>query len=112
MSLQHLITEPVEFNDWANRRYVDWLAPQSDTVLASEIPSSCPSIVVTLKHIWEAEEYWYGVVAEKDDFARVWEIDNPTRAMICEGLRTNSQKLAEFVGVRVLTKPDVSRRSR
>ncbi|MBK7708105.1 MAG: DinB family protein [Acidobacteria bacterium] len=110
MSLQHLITELVEFNCWANGLYLDWLAPQPDEVLAREIQSSCPSIIKTLKHIWEAQEYWYGVVAETEDFVRVWEIEDPTRAMICVGLGSNSQKLAEFV--KTVSDDDLSKRLR
>lgn len=98
MSLQHLIRELVEFNDWANCRILDWLTPQPDRVLTKEIPSSCSSILQTLKHIWEAQEYWYGVIAETEDFVRVWEIDHPTRAIICDGLRSNSRQLSEVVG--------------
>lgn len=97
MSLQKLISDLAEFNAWANRRYSEWLAPYPDDVLAREIPSSCPSIIRTLKHIWEAQEYWYGAVAETDDFVRVWEIEDPTRKIILDGLRSNGRKLAEFV---------------
>ncbi len=110
MSLQHLITELAEFNEWANRRYLDWLAPLPDEVLGREVPSSCPSIIKTLKHIWEAQEYWYGAVAETDDFVRVWEIDVVTREMIFEGLGSNSRKLADFVTT--MTDDDLSIRLR
>ncbi len=97
MSLQKLIIDLVEFNEWANRRYLEWLSPQPDEVLGREIPSSCPSILQTLKHIWEAQEYWYGVVADSEDFVRVWEIESPTRQMIFDGLSSNSRKLADCV---------------
>lgn len=110
MSLQNLVSELAEFNAWANQRYLKWLAPLADEMLDREIPSSCPSIIKTLKHIWEAQEYWYGAVAETADFVKVWEIANPTRQMIFEGLGSNSRKLADFVPT--MTDDDLSMRLR
>lgn len=110
MGLQHLIHELVDFNDWANRRYLDWLAPQPDELLARGTPSSYPSIVKTLGHIWEAQEYWYGAVAESEDFVKVWEIEDPTRPMICEGLLSSSDKLLKTV--RSMSDDDLSKRLR
>lgn len=110
MSLQKLVSELAEFNAWANQLYLEWLAAQPDEVLSREIPSSCPSIIKTLKHIWEAQEYWCGAIAETEDFVRVWEIDVPTRKMIFEGLGSNSRKLAEFVTT--MSDEDLSKRLR
>ena len=97
MSLKDLVTSNVEFNEWANQRYLEWLSTKPDEVLFQEIPSSCPSIFKTLKHIWEAQEFWWGVVAETDDVVRVWELDDITKEQLFTGLEANSRNLTQYV---------------
>lgn len=97
MSLKKLVKSNVDYNEWANQLYLEWLSTKSDESLFQEIPSSCPSIIKTLKHIWEAQEFWWGIVAETDDFIKVREIDNLNKDWIFEGLRKNSKNLTEYV---------------
>jgi len=107
MSLKQLVTSNVDFNEWANQLYLEWLSTKSDEALFQEIPSSCSSIIKTLKHIWEAQEFWYGIIAETDDFVKVRETDDLNKDRIFEGLRKNSKNLTEYV--RKLSEIDLSK---
>lgn len=107
MSLKRLVISHVEFNEWANGRYLEWLSGKADEVLFQEIPSSCPSIFKTLKHIWEAQEFWWGVVAETDDVIKVWELEDLTKDRLFSGLEKNSQNLTEYI--KALSEADLSK---
>lgn len=97
MGFKELAANNVEFNEWANRRFLAWLSIKADEVLFQEVPSSYPSIFKTLKHIWEAQEFWWGVVAETDDLVKVWELEGLTKDQVFAGLEANSQKLTRYV---------------
>lgn len=87
----------VEHNSWANSTIIEWLSAKDADILTREAASSCPTILATLKHIWEAQEYWTGVVGETSDFTRVWEMEDPSEDVIFQGLSANSKRLAEIV---------------
>lgn len=108
MSLKRFVTSDVEFIEWANRRYLEWLAGKAYEVLFQEMPSSCPSIFKTLKHIWEAQEFWWGVVAETDDVVKVWELEDLTKDRLFSGLEVNSHNLTQYV--KSLSEDDLSKR--
>jgi uncharacterized damage-inducible protein DinB len=98
MDLRNLVLNKISYNAWANGVFVELLSTQPDEILNREMTSSCPTILATFKHIWEAQEYWTGIVGEIDDFVRVWEMENPSKNEIFEGLVANSNRLTEIVG--------------
>ncbi|MGE8376906.1 MAG: DinB family protein, partial [Sphingobacterium sp.] len=56
MSLKTLITKSVQYNNWVVNKYVDWLSTKPDEQLNQEVPSSFPTILKTLNHIWQTQE--------------------------------------------------------
>lgn len=64
MSLQKLMKNSADYNAWTNQQFVSWLSVKPEELLNEEIPSSFSSILKTLNHIIETEEYWYSVIAE------------------------------------------------
>ena len=61
MSLHKLMTNYADYNSWVNQKYVDWLSTKPDELLHKETPSSFPSIIRTLNHIWSTQEFWWGI---------------------------------------------------
>ena len=48
------IRDLVEFDDWANTRLLDACADLTQAQLRQEIPSSFPSVLATLQHMFSA----------------------------------------------------------
>lgn len=96
MSLKKIMTNYANYNLWVNQQFVNWLSSKSNELLFQEVPSSYPSIMKTLNHIWETEEYWYSVIAETAPFEKKENVDLDTNE-IFEGLLQSSAKLAEYI---------------
>ncbi|MGJ1228100.1 DinB family protein [Sphingobacterium siyangense] len=95
MSLKTLITKSVEYNNWVVNKYINWLADKSDDQLNQEVPSSFPTILKTLNHILQTQEYWWSHIAESNDFD--FEKKRTTKEEIFEALRRNSVQLVDYV---------------
>ena len=65
MSLQKLIVNYAEFNLWANKTYAAWLKTKSDELLEKKVASSYPSIMLTVKHIWDTERFWLSILKDE-----------------------------------------------
>jgi uncharacterized damage-inducible protein DinB len=61
-----LIKNYVAYNLWANNRLVEWLKRKPASLLEKEIPSSFPSIRLTLTHIWQTEKFWLAVIQQQE----------------------------------------------
>lgn len=96
MSLKKIMTNYAAYNLWVNQQFVNWLSAKSDELLRQEVPSSYSSIIKTLNHIWETEEYWYSVIAETSPPERKENIDLDKNE-ICSGLISCSSKLSNFI---------------
>ena len=97
MTLDQLLKDYAYFNVWANRRLIEWLRSYPEEVLEQEIPSSFPSLKLTLLHIWSAESVW---------MERLQQVPNPTFIAvtfkgsleeICDGLLGNADIMAEYI---------------
>lgn len=97
MSIRNQVVRTVEHNSWANSTFIEWLSAKDEEIIHRETASSCPTILATLTHLWEAQEYWTSVVGETSDITRVWEMENPAKGMVFEGLAANSKRLVEIV---------------
>ncbi|MGF7027663.1 MULTISPECIES: DinB family protein [Sphingobacterium] len=95
MSLKTLITKSAEYNDWVVNKYINWLADKSDDQLNQEVPSSFPTILKTLNHILQTQEYWWSHISESNDFD--FEKKRTTKEEIFEALRRNSVQLVDYV---------------
>ncbi|HBI89981.1 MAG TPA: damage-inducible protein DinB, partial [Sphingobacterium sp.] len=95
MSLKTLITKSAEYNDWVVNKYINWLADKSDDQLNQEVPSSFPTILKTLNHILQTQEYWWSHISESNDFD--FEKKRTTKEEIFEALRRSSVQLVDYI---------------
>ncbi len=58
MAHKTLLKDYVAFNVWANTLMVNWLKAQPTALLSQEVPSSFPTIRLTLLHMLVVEESW------------------------------------------------------
>lgn len=56
--MENIIKDYTSFNLWANQELITWLGKQPSEWMDQEIPSSFPTIKLTLLHIWGAEDVW------------------------------------------------------
>ena len=96
MSLKKIMTNYAAYNLWVNQQFVNWLSTKSDELLNTEVASSYTSIMKTLNHIWETEEYWYSVIAETVPFDKKESIDL-NKNVLFEGLLNTSAKLSALI---------------
>ena len=87
------------FNFWANKRLVNWLKVQSEHLLQQEFPSSYPSILKTLNHIWGVEEFWFSIITETVDYKNRFDAADFISSEIFDGLLARSHILSETVKV-------------
>nr|WP_315026302.1 DinB family protein [uncultured Chryseobacterium sp.] len=97
MSLKTLTIKSVQYNNWVVNKYIDWLSTKSDEQLNQETISSFPTILKTLHHIWQSQEYWWSHIAENDEFD--FEKTNAvnTKEGIFNAIKNNSQRLVDYV---------------
>ncbi|WP_333626562.1 DinB family protein [Sphingobacterium siyangense] len=95
MSLKTLITKSAEYNDWVVNKYINWLADKSDDQLNQEVPSSFPTILKTLNHILQTQEYWWSHISESNDFD--FEKKRTTKEEIFEALKRSSVQLVDYI---------------
>lgn len=98
MSLKKIMTNYAHYNLWVNQQFVNWLSPKAEDLLVKEVASSYPSIVKTLLHIWETEEYWYSVIAETVPNEKKENVDLSIKE-IFEGLLQSSTRLAQHINL-------------
>lgn len=97
MNLKKLITHTVQYNNWVVNKYLDWLSTKSDEQLNKEVISSFPTILATLHHIWQTQEYWWSHIAENNDFNFTETSAKTTKNEIFLGIKNNSEKLVKYV---------------
>jgi uncharacterized damage-inducible protein DinB len=85
------------YNLFANQRIIDWLSPVEASLLNTEVPSSYPTILSTLNHIWAAQEFWWSIIAETKEFNHRFGVKNFDKTEIFQGLLDNSKKYAEYL---------------
>ena len=56
-----------DYNLWANTTLINWLRTKAPELLEKEVPSSFPTIKLTLVHIWQTQCYWLSVL-NKEEF--------------------------------------------
>ncbi|MDQ1855645.1 DinB family protein [Chryseobacterium sp. WLY505] len=97
MSLKTLVSKSAQYNNWVVNKYIDWLSTKSDEQLNQETISSFPTILKTLHHIWQTQEYWWSHISEKDDFDFVKTAETTSREDVFNAIKNNSQKLVDYV---------------
>ncbi|PKF74539.1 DinB family protein [Chryseobacterium sp. PMSZPI] len=97
MGLKTLVDKSVQYNNWVVNKYIDWLSTKSDEQLNQETISSFPTILKTLHHIWETQEYWWSYIAENNEFDFEKIATVTSKEDIFNAIKNNSQKLADYV---------------
>ncbi|MFP8893173.1 MULTISPECIES: DinB family protein [Chryseobacterium] len=97
MSLKTLVSKSAQYNNWVVNKYIDWLSTKSDEQLNQETISSFPTILKTLHHIWQTQEYWWSHISEKDDFDFVKTAETTSKEDVFNAIKNNSQKLVDYV---------------
>ncbi len=97
MSLKTLITKTVQYNNWVVHKYIDWLSTKSDEQLNQEVISSFPTILKTLHHIWQTQEYWWSYISENNDFDSAKTAAETTKEEVFRNIKRNSQQLVDYV---------------
>ena len=72
-SLIGLMKNYANYNLWANTILVNWLRTKAAEVVVQEVPSSFPSIKLTLAHMQATEEYWLCILNKS-----TWEMTKKT----------------------------------
>lgn len=97
MSLKKLMTNYASYNVWANQQHINWLSTKTDEQLQHEIPSSYPSIIKTLNHIWGVEEYWFSIITKTQDFTQRFGIEELHRDEVFKGMMNRSELILNKV---------------
>lgn len=97
MGLLKLARNYADYNFWATQKFTDWLKTKSNDLLHTEIPSSYPSIVKTVAHIWQTEEYWYRILSEKPTTHDKRKIEDLTTQQIMEGWPKSAKRLSDLI---------------
>lgn len=59
-TLATLLRNYASYNLWANTQLVHWLQTKPVERMEQEVPSSFPSLRLTLLHIWQIQGWWLG----------------------------------------------------
>ncbi|RYD97738.1 MAG: damage-inducible protein DinB [Sphingobacteriales bacterium] len=97
MSILKLMTNVANYNNWVTQQYLNWLAAKTDEALNAQVPSSFPSILLTLDHIWQTQEYWVDIITESKSFVFNPDRSGSTKETIFEGYAASSKRLADYV---------------
>lgn len=65
-AIAYLMKNYANYNLWANTTLVNWLKTKPATLLEQTVPSSFPSIKLTLLHIWQTERYWLSILKKEE----------------------------------------------
>lgn len=95
MSLQKLMHNYADYNLWANKTMVGWLVKKPFALLQREVPSSFPSVLKTVSHLWDTEKFWLGIL--QGSAKQPWQEFNGDEKEIMPGLLKQSEKLTLHV---------------
>ena len=97
MTLDTLLKDYVRFNLWANTQIVEWLKNQPLESMTREVPSSFPSLHLTLLHIWSAEKAWLERLQQAPAQAFLFQIFEGTTEDVFDGLLKISEQFNNYV---------------
>ncbi|MCL4637978.1 MULTISPECIES: DinB family protein [Olivibacter] len=95
VGLTNLIRNYVDYNLWTNITLVNWLKTKPKKLLEKEVISSFPSVLLTLKHMYKTQGYWFAIINEKYDFDPEKDLFTIDEVMSC--LVEQSAQIADYV---------------
>ncbi|MFT3795750.1 DinB family protein [Flavobacterium sp.] len=93
-TLVSLAKSYADYNAWANKKLVDFLQTKPTALLDTEVPSSFPTIRLTLIHILEVQDFWFGVMKGTHNEPKV-ELPGTVDGLLKIMIR-NSEQLANY----------------
>ncbi|MEZ4983410.1 MAG: DinB family protein, partial [Saprospiraceae bacterium] len=97
MSLKNLISDYAQYNAWANERLVNWLQSKSSDLYYQSVPSSYPSLILTLNHIFAVQEFWQSIIEEIPQFSQRFMEKEPKHENIFLPLIHQSRGMAKNI---------------
>lgn len=97
MSILKLMTDTAKYNNWVTQQYVEWLSKKSEEQLNKTLPSSFPTILLTLDHIWTTQAYWVDKIMETNSFVADFDKTNIAKDAIFDGYIASSQQLMQYI---------------
>ncbi len=94
-SIVYLTRNYASYNHWANKTLVDWLRTKPAALLTREVPSSFPTIHLTLQHMWRAQRYWLAML-RKEEGVRPEDLDSSLEEVL-DGIVANSEEMAAYI---------------
>ncbi len=93
-TLASLAQSYADYNAWANQKLIGFLKTKPTALLDSEVPSSFPTIRLTLIHILEVQHFWMSVMnGTHNDPAPEW----PSNIQgLMKTVVRNSEELADY----------------
>jgi uncharacterized damage-inducible protein DinB len=87
-----------QYNHWANKRLVDWLRTKPAGLMDQEVPSSFPSLKLTLVHIWDVQRAWLAFLKDETPPPSFrFEGFDGTVEDVMEGIVNQSQEIVDYV---------------
>ena len=93
----HLLKDYASFNRWANAKMVNWLNTKPLELMEREVPSSFPTLHLTLLHIWGAEKIWLERLHGTPPTTFLSQTFRGTTADVFDGVLAMSQQFADYV---------------
>jgi uncharacterized damage-inducible protein DinB len=97
VTVSSLISDYVNYNLWANTTLITWLRMKPEEKMDENVPSSFPSLKLTLLHIWEAEQFWLSVIQKEAAPEPLRDIFNGSVEDVFNGLSDSSELFANVV---------------
>lgn len=72
--MKPLITSYAAYNAWANEKTITWLRSLDPEMLYAEVPSSYPSLDLTIQHINRAQKFWWMFITGQDTAHFDWKV--------------------------------------
>jgi uncharacterized damage-inducible protein DinB len=94
-AIAYLMKNYANYNLWANTTLVNWLKTKPTALLEQTVPSSFPSIKLTLVHIWQTERYWLSIIKKEEQ--RTYGEFNGSIEDVFKGLLNTSAELASYI---------------
>ena len=96
LDLTGLIKNYANYNLWAYKQLVDWLKTKPSSAMNKEVPSSFPSLQLTLLHIWKIQRFWLATLTQTHESLSYADFEG-TLDELFEGFISQSSEFSEYV---------------
>ena len=86
VGMKELLKQLAIYNIWANQKLIDLILTLPQEKQMQEIPSSFPSLYLTLLHMWDAESMWWQRMKLQERIIRPSENFKGTIEDVCNNL--------------------------